>query len=82
MHCGHNCISYPQLIRIGARNAQAIEIVLGEGNKIRISHSKLGKILTRLGYKKIKSGGYYAYCIKQKGGRVVQSGYKQNNLYY
>ena len=56
---------------------QAIEIVLGEGNKIRISHSKLGKILTRLGYKKIKSGGYYAYCIKQKGGRVVQSGYKQ-----
>ena len=56
---------------------QAIEIVLGEGNKIRISHSKLGKILTRLGYKKIKSGGYYAYCIKQKGGRVVQSGYQQ-----
>ena len=56
---------------------QAIDILLGEGNKIRISHSKLGKILTRLGYKKIKSGGYYAYCIKQKEGRVVQSGYKQ-----
>ena len=56
---------------------QAIDILLGEGNKIRISHSKLGKILTRLGYKKIKSGGYFAYCIKQKGGRVVESGYKQ-----
>jgi len=56
---------------------QAIDIVLGEGNKIRISHSKLGKILTRLGYQKIKSGGYYSYCIKRKGGRVVQSGYKQ-----
>jgi len=56
---------------------QAIDIVLGEGNKIRVSHSKLGKILTRLGYKKIKSGGYFAYCIKQRGGRVVESGYKQ-----
>jgi len=56
---------------------QAIDILLGEGNKIRVSHSKLGKILTRLGYKKIKSGGYFAYCIKQKGGRVVKSGYKQ-----
>lgn len=56
---------------------QAIDILLGEGNKIRISHSKIGKILTRLGYKKIKSGGYYAYCIKPKGGRAVESGYKQ-----
>lgn len=56
---------------------QAIDIVLGEGNKIRVSHSKIGKILTKLGYKKIKSGGYFAYCIKQRGGRVVQSGYKQ-----
>lgn len=46
------------------------ENILGEGNKIRISDSKLGKILTRLGYQKIKSGGYFSYCIKRKGGRV------------
>jgi predicted P-loop ATPase len=57
--------------------SQAIDVALGEGNKIRISHSKLGKILTRLGYQKIKSGGYFSYCIKQKGGRVDQSGYEQ-----
>jgi predicted P-loop ATPase len=57
--------------------SQAIDVALGEGNKIRISHSKLGKILTRLGYQKIKSGGYFSYCIKQKGGREDQSGYEQ-----
>jgi predicted P-loop ATPase len=57
--------------------SQAIHIALGEGNQIRISYSKLGKILTRLGYKKIKSGGYYAYCIMKKGGRADQSGYNQ-----
>jgi hypothetical protein len=56
---------------------QAIDIVLGDGNKIKISPPKLGKILTRLGYQKIKSGGYFSYCIKQKGGRVDQSGYQQ-----
>jgi hypothetical protein len=48
---------------------QAINIVLGEGHKISISPQKLGKILTRLGYKKIKSGGYFAYCIKKRGGK-------------
>ncbi len=49
---------------------QTIDIVLGDGNKIKISPPKLGKILTRLGYQKIKSGGYFGYCIKKKGGRV------------
>jgi predicted P-loop ATPase len=45
---------------------QAINNVLGDGIKINISTQKLGKILSRLGYKKVKSGGYFAYCIKLK----------------
>ena len=47
---------------------QEIEALLGEHSKIRISHSKLGKILARMGFEKIKSNSSQTYCIKRKEG--------------
>lgn len=47
---------------------QAIDDILGENNKIRINHSKLGKILSRLGFEKIKSNGLFTYCIRKREG--------------
>jgi predicted P-loop ATPase len=46
------------------------EKILGENNKIRFNQSKLGKILTGLGYNKVKTNGIFKYCMKKKGGRV------------
>lgn len=49
---------------------QEIERLLGENSKIRISHSKLGKILARMGFEKIKSNSSQTYCIKRREGGI------------
>lgn len=49
---------------------QEIETILGENSKIRINHSKLGKILARMGFEKIKSNGSQTYCIKRREGGI------------
>jgi hypothetical protein len=49
---------------------QEIEKLLGENSKIRISHPKLGKILARMGFEKIKSNSSQTYCIKRREGGI------------
>ncbi len=47
-----------------------IEAILGPNSKIRISLSKLGKILARMGFEKIKSNSSQTYCIKRREGGI------------
>jgi hypothetical protein len=43
-----------------------IVLILPEENRLNINPSKLGKILSRLGYKKVKTNGNFKYCIRRK----------------
>lgn len=40
--------------------------ILGDKSKININPSKMGKILTSLGFPKVKTNGNFKYCIKRK----------------
>jgi len=40
--------------------------ILGEKSRLNLNPSKMGKILTSLGFSKVKTNGNFKYCIKRK----------------